>query len=444
MYSTTACPDFDCHFHTGRAPVFKKDCTLRDLAKVSKKEAKESIEQWEMLTDSPVTTKLSSSLSPNAEIFTPRSARVEPQKPAQSFAPSLEARPVPSSADEGKRDSPEFSTTHDCGTSPETSDDWPSNTNLSTFSGVPSSEEKKPASVIVTDQVPVMPPTELGGDSTPSDLLHDETPPLTGPTLSGSVPAHGPSPLDPTSQGVDVASSAPALDPQPSDGMALRKYIVFSNHGVRGRRGRDSFLTRLMLKLSCAASMDVVLHNEQSEFVSSNVLTLAQTQISVTKYFWQGWDGRTPTSVQDSISLFAGAFTHADEVDVFHDLARHLLCHQSFTAMQSKLLIPSDEGVALRDTARLRVLKLIADHPRHAAYSANQQVLSDTVTFVNNQLLLRGLIDEARRPRGVAPAVVDFRKEVVSKMSLFTARHSKSAAKKHPLTRYTSTTEVSR
>lgn len=438
--SATDCPDLDCHFHTGRAPVFKKDCTLRNLAAVTSKNAVEASELWEQLTDAPITTE-PSSLSPHAEPFVPQFAHVSPKNSAHQSA--SEARPRPPGYDEEKHEnhSPRSSTTLECGTSPETSDDWTSNTNFSAPSGAPSSEEKKPASAIVTDQAPVMPPTELGGDSKPFDTLHGEATPPLDPTSLGNVPDHGPSLPDPSSQGYDAASCAPAPESSPNDGLELRKYIVFSNHSVRGRRERYSLMTRLMLKLSCAASMDVVLHNEQSDFVSSNVLSLAQKQISVTKYFWQNWDEKSPTITQDSISLFAGTFTHADEAEVFHDLARHLLCHQAFTKMASKLLL---DGVALRDTVRLRVLSMIADHPRHSAYSAKQHVLSDTITFVNNQLLLRGLIDEARKPQRIAPAIVDFRKEAVSKTSLSTARRLKSAAKKRMLTRCTNTTVASR
>lgn len=437
--SASDCPDFDCHFHTGRAPVFKKDCRLRDLAAVTSKSAEEASELWEQLTDAPITG--SSSLSPHAEPFVPQFAHVPLDNSAHQSAP--EARPRPSGHDEEKHEdhSPKFSTTHECGTSPETSDDWTGSTNLSAPRGAPSSEEKKLASVIATSQAPVTPPTELGGDSKPFDTLHGEATPPLDPTLLGSVPDHGPSPPDPSSQGYDAASRAPAPETSPNDGLELRKYIVFSNHSVRGRRDGLSFMTRLMLKLSCAASMDVVLHNEQSDFVSSNVLSLAQKQICVTKYFWQNWSEKSPTIIQDSISLFAGSFTHADEAEVFHDLAKYLLCHEVFTRMSSKLLL---DGVALRDTVRLRVLSMISDHSQYSAYSAKQHVLSDTITFVNNQLLLRGLIDEARKPQHVAPAIVDFRNAAVSKTSLFTARRLKSAAKKRMSTSCTNTTGASR
>lgn len=422
------CKDMACHYHVGRAPVKHRDCTMRNLRGVEGKEASEAIELYNQLDDAPVVDSSSSNLSISAAPFYPKAQSAPAsttRDAATNFALPFSTRPDPypysDEAEEEKTewydsDPPKFSTTLGCGTSPdstgELTDDWTSDDIFNAIPGsVPSSEEKKPASATVTDQAHVSPP------NTADEKLPDPSP--SGPD--------------------DSAPGAPApealLDP-----LRVKKYVVFTTHSVRGRREISSLWRRFLLKLSCVSERDVVLHNDAEGCITDNVLTLAQKEVTVAKWFWQNWDNREPKVVRDSISIFAGTFTHADYADVFEELVVHVLCNEAFTKTETRFL---DSG-KLRETVRCRAQDLIARHPHHRRYVANQKVLSNTITFVNNQLLLRGLLDEARKPQGIAPAIVDFRKGVVSKMFPFTARHSKSAARRQPLSHATLSTGPSR
>lgn len=420
------CPDMECHHHAGRAPVRKSDCSMQSftdlLTKVEGKDADEATRLWEQFIDAPVPGQESSRLSADAPVFIPavkitasKSAshavpRRIPLPPRVRSTPAERTKPI----HEEKLNPPKSSTTPECGTSPARADDSDDGGSLNTApSSVPSLEEKKLASVTTITQTPAAPPC-VASNSSP--------------------PPQGPNVVD------DTAPSVSELEASPEHGLRLKKYVVFSTHHVQGLEHRRSLVKRFMLKLGLASSRGVVLHNEGNGCVTDNVLKLAQQQISVVKYFWQDWRGREPEVHEDSISLFAGAFTHADYATVFADLAEHVLRHTAFTKMQSALL----NGASLRQTVRLRVQSLIADHPLHSRYSAQQEVLSNTITFINNQLLLRGLLDEARKPDQLAPKVVDFRKGVVSKMSLYAARPSKSSARKPLLNRFMLSTEPSR
>ena len=415
------CPDLECHHHKGRAPVHKNDCSMQDvtdaLTKVEGKDAEEAMRLWEQLTDLPVPGTKSSRLSPDAPVFTPAVKRAAQQSalpprpmllPHQAFAARLER------IDEENLETPRSSTILEYGTSPDRTDDRGDDRNLSTIlNGGPSSEEKKLASATVITPPPVTSPCEV--DETPP-------PPKGPPVVDGSTP------------------SSSKLEASPDHGLRLKKYVVFTTHSVRGRRKQRTFIKRAMLRAGLAKSREVLLHNEGSGHVTDNVLALAQSQISVVKYFWQNWENRNPEVNEDSISLFAGTFTHADYAFVFEELAKHVLCHPAFTKMQAALL----DGVALRKTVRLRVQSLIGEHPLHHVYSAQQSALNNTITFINNQLLLRGLLDEARKPDQISPQVVDFRKGVALKTSLRTAPLSKSAARKRASSRYTASTALSR
>jgi hypothetical protein len=420
----------ECHYHVGRAAVHKQDCTMRNLEAMKGKDVTEAEELWEQLTDSPLTDDSIFSFSPHAEVFetqiltNPCSAQgwgslhSAPRQEREQSVLHREARPI---YIEEEKYSPKFSTIFECGTSPDPSDEGCDDINFSTTSSSePSMEEKKLASIIV---VPNNTPTVC------SPLEVDIPSCSAWPLLYDTIMHSDPWPASPEPDG--SAPSPPELEASPDHGLRKKKYIVFSSHSVQGRRKTETLFTRLMLTMHIASKREVILHNEESGYVTDNVLTLAQKQIEAVKYFWQDWHSEDPKAIQDSISLFAGTFTHADYAEVFEGLAEFILTNPAFTKTQSKLL---GFGHVLRDTVGLRVLQLIADHPQHHAFCSQQRVLSDTITFINNQLLLRGLIDEARKPRQYAPALVDFRKGAVSKTSLSPARHSKFSARQPLLT----------
>jgi len=439
----------ECHYHVGRAAVYKKDCTMRNLAAVKEKDAVEAVELWEGLTDQPLTgclRKYQHTDDPGVRTPPPCSAQgrrglrpgpwvnddegfspilIDEEAFFPKFAPLLEMRPT---CVEEEVFSPKFSTIPECGASPDLSDEDFDDVVFSTTSSVPSLEEKKHAST------PVNSANSVESPATPESPVRQVMSDAPSPSLLLEAP-----PRDRSGPG-DSAPSAPALEAPPGDSPRLEKYVVFSSHSVQGRRKNNNLFTRCMIKLRVASKREVILDNEEAGYVTSNVLSLAQKQIEVVKYFWQDWHDKSPKVTQDCISLFAGTFTHADYADVYADLAEFILTNPVFTKTQSKLL---DTGCALRDTVVLRVQQLIADHPEHGVFSARQSVLSNTITFINNQLLLRGLIDEARKPRQIAPAIVDFRKEAVSKTSLSPARHSKFAARRPLLIRSTRSTAVS-
>lgn len=425
------CTDMECHHHVGRAPVYRDTCSMQDvkdaLLQVTGKDAAEAVSLWEQLDDGPVATP--STLSATAAAFVPRARSVSSSmldSARSRSAPELTAHKTPPPQKRGRTpieekyspanralarlaavpeevlDPPESSTTPECGTSPARADDREDDTNLNAIAnGVPPSGEKKRASVIVINPSPAASPCETDGAHPPSEVpLKDATPVLSFPP--------------------------PGSPPDPA--FKVEQYVVFYSHDVQGRRTLGSFAKRAMTRIGLASSRPVVLRNKGTKFVVDNVLVLAQKQIDVTKYFWQSWEGRTPDVTTDTISLFAGSFTHASHVFVFDQLAKHVICHEVFTKMQSKLL---HNGV-LKDTVRLRVSQLLADHPLHAKYCTNYRVLDNTITFIYNQLLLRGLMDEARNPLGVKPSLVDFRNGAVSRTSLFTARHLKFSARTPP------------
>jgi hypothetical protein len=428
----------ECHYHAGRAAVYKKDCTMRNLEAMKDKDAKEAVELWEQLDDLPLLGLQTLPYQDDCDLAAHDCALCSAQEyghmcPASRFTldkfePETEARPM---YIEEEKYSPEFSTILEHGESPEQSDEEYDDVNFSaTDSSVPSEEEKKLASIPVT---PSNSPAEsIIGDhlGRPDDLdnildnalqmLEDSSAPVTPDARDKDHPA----------------PSAPELAALPDDSLRKEKYVVFSSHNVQGPRNHGIF-TSIMVAFGIASRREAVLENKEAGHVTSNVLTLAQKQIDVVKYFWQDWEGRPPVVTEDCISLFAGTFTHADYTDVFADLAEFVLTNPVFTKTQTKLL---KEGCALRETVRLRVSQLIADHPQHRAYSSQQRVLSDTITFIDNQLLLRGLIDEARKPQQIAPAVVDFRNEAVSKTSLLPAQPSRFAARQPSLTRFTRST----
>lgn len=475
----------ECHYHVGRAAVFQKDCTMRNLEAVKGKEAAEAVELWEALVDHPLNSlpvfsyqhvgESDVRVSPPCSAQEGGGLRVGPDfvddeefasgwetcpTPVEEgyitpeFVALLEARPT---RVEEEFYTPEFSTIPECGESPDLSDEEFDDGDFSTTSSVPSLEEKKLASI----------PESFEEEEFPEEFVEDRlkvlreecdryltacayrrllTPAVHAPPEHQVMPDAPPPSLELDAPPVnlsgpwEVAPSAPALEAPPDDSPRLEKYVVFSSHSVQGRRKANSLFTRCMIKVRIASKREVILDNEEAGYVTSNVLSLAQKQIEVVKYFWQGWHDKSPQVTQDCISLFAGTFTHADYADVYADLAEFILTNPVFTKTQTKLL---DAGCTLRDTVVLRVQQLIADHPDHAVFSSRQRVLSDTITFVNNQLLLRGLIDEARKPRQIAPAIVDFRKEAVSKTSLSPARHSRFAARQPLLTRSTRSTVVS-
>lgn len=442
--SSEECPDMDCHYHAGRAAVYKKDCTMRNLEAMKDKDVKEAVELWEQLDDQPLLGLQTLPFQDECNLAAHDCALCSAQEygcmcpasrftldiNAPEFAPETEARPI---YIEEEKYSPEFSTILEHGVSPEQSDEEYDDVNFSaTDSSAPSEEEKKLASIPVT-------PSNTPAESIPGDHL-GRLDDLYDNILDNALQMLEDSSAPVTTDVRDkdhLAPSAPELAALPDDSLRKEKYVVFSSHNVQGPRKHHGIFTKVMVAFGIASRREVTLENEEAGHVTGNVLTLAQKQIDVVKYFWQDWEGRPPVVTEDCISLFAGTFTHADYADIFTDLAKFVLTNPAFTKTQTKLL---KEGRALRETVRLRVSQLIADHPQHRAYSLQQRVLSNTITFIDNQLLLRGLIDEARKPQQIAPAVVDFRKEAVSKTSLLPAQPSRFAARQPSLTRFTRST----
>lgn len=409
----------NCHHHVGRAEIFKHDCVLRAIEGMKGKDCEEAVELWEALTDPPLRGGYSKNF-PALPTREHRPTRAIPPTPGGKHDFSAEAvaffpvneDPLPRGKDEEHTaPHPSSSISEDSKSPTPVEEEANDAKNLSAApSSTPSSEEKKLASA------PVVTPTVISAPP-PADV-----PP--------AVEVHIPS-MDDAS--FDASASVELLTTGVNKLRTVR-YIIFSEQLVIGDQFTRSLFGRFLHYTHIAQSKSVELHNLDNGFVTGNILQLAQKQISVTKYFWQSWSpertDHTMEVTMDSISLFANSFTHAAHADVYEELAQFVLTHPAFTKSATKILAPDG---SVKDTIELRATALIADHPFHCEYAKSQKILSNTMIFISNQLLLRGLIAQARRPGRISPTIVDFRKGAVSKTSLSFALPSKFPASNPPL-----------